>query len=133
MSQESNITLDQFLDRLARMPGMRSAETRLTVRIANPGGLSGSHTVSVVDAHLGFDWEARQLVLQPALPLTTLSADDVEAIRKSAAGGQSWHAYQQHKDYKKREAKLLAEIARLSGDTTPTAQTPTTETGGQHG
>ncbi|MNN62065.1 hypothetical protein D3C81_1773410 [compost metagenome] len=39
-------------------------------------------------------------MVYPAEPLTKLSAEDVEAIRKSVAGSQSWHAYEAYKKYR---------------------------------
>lgn len=86
---------------------------RLTVRINNPGGLIPHQTVDVQQIYAGFDWLAGQLILEPAQPLTPLTAEQVEAIHQSVRESQSWHAYQREKTLRARIADLEAELAAM--------------------
>lgn len=98
-----------------RMP-RDAEECRLTIRMENPGGLTAHQTVDVVSAQFGFDWEARQLVLTPSRPMSALSAQDLDDLRKSARAGQSWHAYQQHKRHSDEKDALRARLAAAESE-----------------
>ena len=75
---------------------------KLAIKIFQPGTIGGTPRVAVSRIDIGFDWDAGTIFLQPEKPLTSLSAEDVECIRVSAAKGQSWHAYQAHKRWLRR-------------------------------
>lgn len=112
------------LERIAARPPRPAM--RLVVRISNPGGLSGHQTVDATAIHAGFDWEAGRVVIETAKPLCAVTQEDLQAIRKSVAAGQSWHAYQVEKRRLEQLATALgvpvtsfeaamAEIAKLRG------------------
>ncbi len=84
----------------------------------NPGAVGGSPKVGLVEVHAGIDWNAGHVIFTPAVPLTELSSDDVQAIHKSAKDGQSWHAYQSYKTQADRIRTLEAEIAALKAELT---------------
>lgn len=87
---------------------------RLVVKTCNPGGLSGHQTTEVKTVYAGIDWEAGQVIVEPAEPLTRLSPEDVKAIVASVRAGSSWHAYQRDKVLRERINALEAEVKRLS-------------------
>lgn len=95
---------------------------KLVVQVLKPGSLGGTPCVDVSAINAGFDWDKGKLILTTEKPLTALSPEDVEAIRKSAAAGQSWHAYQTHLAHKKQIeglqafAKEMIEAALAGGD-----------------
>lgn len=99
----------EHLQRIQSLQGHRG-NWRLVIRKHNPGAMSSHQTTEVQAIAAGFDWEAGQVVIEPAKPLTELAPEQVEAITKSAREGQSWHAYQAQK-------KLRAEIAQMSLET----------------
>lgn len=78
---------------------------KLAIVVTSQGSLGGTPCVEVQSIHAGIDWDNGKLMIHPAQPLTALTAEDVADIRKSVAGGQSWHAYQA---YKKHQEQLKA-------------------------
>jgi len=76
----------------------RRRPLEMKIAIFRPGSLGGTPCVGVETVAGGFDWDAGKLMIYPSEPLTALSPEEVADIRKSVAGGQSWHAYQQHKE-----------------------------------
>lgn len=92
------LTRPELLTEHARRP------IKLAVQVFQPGSLGGTPCSEVIGLHHGFDWNAGTLLIETKEPLTRLSPEDVAAIHKSAAGGQSWHAYEA---WKQQEAKLL--------------------------
>lgn len=81
---------------------------RLVIQTLKPGSIGGTPCVDVEGINAGFDWDHGKLIVRPEKPLTALSPEDVAAIRKSAAEGQSWHAYQTHIAHKAQIAGLQA-------------------------
>ncbi|WP_371436271.1 hypothetical protein [Polaromonas sp.] len=106
------------LKSIADGPHGRSRELRISVATLNPGAVGGSPKVGLVEVHAGIDWNAGHVIFTPAVPLTELSSDDVQAIHKSAKDGQSWHAYQSYKTQADRIRTLEAEIAALKAELT---------------
>lgn len=108
MNEAPALSIDQAIEQLQRIRDIRGGhrEFRLVIRKHNPGGLTAHQTTDVVGLATGFDWEAGQVVLTPARPLTELSPEQVNDIQKSVRAGGSWHAYESQK-------KLCAEIERL--------------------
>lgn len=105
------VTLNSIMSRHVPRDG---GDRRITIRIQNVGGLSAHQTVDAERADFGFDWEGHQLVITPAVPLTTLTAEQLADIATSVRGGQSWHAYQVHKRYHEKEKALTAERDALA-------------------
>lgn len=120
MTQENTVpfTLSDALAVLehAKISGKMGKELQLKVRVHSPGKVGGSACVSVTGMYLGFDWDARKVLIYTDKPLTALSPEDVAAINKSVKEGQSWHAFQQHK----KQADIIkahgTEIAKLKQD-----------------
>lgn len=81
----------------------------LGVVISSPGSIGGTPVVPVESISGGIDWDMGKVLIHPATPLTTLSVDDLAAIKKSVRLGQSWHAYQG-------SVKLAAEIKALTAE-----------------
>lgn len=110
------MSVQQLMDFLNKIPVSQRQveESTLQIVVLQPGNIGGTPTVGVEQAHFGFDWDARKLMLYPVQPLTKLSDEDVAAIHKSAKEGQSWHAYQQYTKQADRIKALEAEIARLT-------------------
>lgn len=109
---DAGYSLEQALAQLQSFKHSQGARAcRLVVRKFNPGGMTGHQTVEVERLDAGFDWEAGRIIITPARPLTELSSEDVEAIRKSVREGTSWHAYQREKALRDRIAALEKELA----------------------
>lgn len=112
---------------IATLNRIRQAEghgrRELAVVIHAPGSLGGTPSVPVARIDAGFDWDHTQLLLTPGQPLTALQPDQVQAITKSVASGQSWHAYEAQRALRvdldrertrgQRLAALLREVAAL--------------------
>lgn len=98
---------------IATLNRIRQAEghgrRELAIVIHAPGSLGGTPSVPVARIDAGFDWDHTQLLLTPGQPLTPLQPDQVEAIIRSVAAGQSWHAYEAQKALR---AELEAERSR---------------------
>jgi D-serine deaminase-like pyridoxal phosphate-dependent protein len=91
---DQGFPLDAAIEQLAQIKAQANRPMRVVIRRNNPGGMSGHQTTEVGGIHAGFDWEAGRVILEPVKPMTELTPEDVAAIRKSVAQGQSWHAYQ---------------------------------------
>lgn len=112
------MSVQQLLDFLNKTPASQRQveESKLQIVVLQPGGIGGTPVVGVEQAHFGFDWDARKLLLYPMQPLTRLASEDVAAIHKSAKEGQSWHAYQQYTKQAACIKALEAEIVALRQD-----------------
>lgn len=82
---------------------------KLAIVVASQGGIGGTQCVEVATMGAGIDWDRGKMMIHPAQPMTTLTADEVADIRKSVAGGQSWHAYQAHKKQQEQLKAVEAE------------------------
>ena len=102
----------QVLDRIHSL-NSHGRDLELVVRVVDPGRVGGAPCAAIESIHAGFDWDAGKVIMMASRPLTLLSADDVSAINKSVAQGQSWHAYQQHRKMKDRIRELEQRIAEL--------------------
>lgn len=95
----------------APISGGRS--TMVMVPVFRPGTLGGTPAVAVTQVRSGIDWDNGKVFLETAEPLTTLTPEDVNAIRDSARKGQSWHAYQAHKAQAERITALEQALSGL--------------------
>lgn len=90
----------------------------LAVCVFRPGAIGGTPVSRIVNMAAGFDWDSSLMLLTPEQPLTTLTSDDVAAIRTSAKAGQSWHAYQAHKRSAEQIKELKKKIVALTAERT---------------
>ncbi|AXH72341.1 MAG: pmgU domain protein [Caudoviricetes sp.] len=77
----------------------RDADNEVRVVVHAPGSLGGTPSVGLSERgiQVGFDWDNGKLLLNPEVPLTRLTPEDVAAIHESVKEGQSWHAYEAHR------------------------------------
>lgn len=100
----------------------RDADHEVRIVVHAPGSLGGTPSVGLSGrgVQVGFDWDHGKLLLNPEVPLTRLTPEDVAAIHESVKKGQSWHAYQAHKQAKEKHSEQLQqckeEIARLKAE-----------------
>lgn len=93
----------EAIQQLQRIAGQsRGRSLKLCVQVFRPGSLGGTPCVAIKDIQSGFDWDAGKVLLTTEVNLTTLSPEDMEAIHESTRKGQSWHAYQAHKEMKEK-------------------------------
>ncbi|MFN2901303.1 DUF551 domain-containing protein, partial [Escherichia coli] len=72
--------------------------------------MGSTPSVEVQSIQAGFDWDAGQVMIFPAQPLTTLTPEQITDITDSVRKGQSWHAYQEYKKHKEQLEKLSIEL-----------------------
>ncbi|ENB3051242.1 DUF551 domain-containing protein [Escherichia coli] len=82
----------------------------VTIVVHSPGRIGSTPSVEVQSIQAGFDWDAGQVMIFPAQPLTTLTPEQVADITDSVRKGQSWHAYQEYKNHKEQLEKLSIEL-----------------------
>ncbi|ENZ7909620.1 hypothetical protein ACG99A_005078 [Escherichia coli] len=82
----------------------------VTIVVHSPGSIGSTPSVEVQSIQVGFDWDAGQVMIFPAQPLTTLTPEQVADITDSVRKGQSWHAYQEYKKHKEQLEKLSIEL-----------------------
>jgi hypothetical protein len=107
------LTAQQALDTLKRHSGLQPRlfeSQELLIQTFAPGSVGGTPGVAVVGMHPGFDWDKGRFLLQPAQPLTTLTPEDVCAVRESVQKSQSWHAYKAWEKQQKRIEQLQAAL-----------------------
>ncbi len=110
------MTAAQALDHLERIKAVnpRKMDAVLSVEVYAPGTVGGSPTVPVISVDLGFDWSDGKLIIRPEKQLTQLSPEQVDAILESVRKGNSWHAYERHKQHKAREKELSDQLAAVT-------------------
>ena len=105
--------LEEALEQLQQAAEQsKGRHLNICIPVFRPGSIGGTPCVMVQGVRLGFDWDHGKVMLITEEQLTTLSPEDVAAIRDSARKGQSWHAYQ---TYKAMQEKLDAAEARAEG------------------
>ena len=82
----------------------------VTIVVHSPGRIGSTPSVEVQSIQAGFDWDAGQVMIFPAQPLTTLTPEQVADITDSVRKGQSLHAYQEYKKHKEQLEKLSIEL-----------------------
>ena len=90
-------------------------DPEITIAIHSPGSIGPSPSVEVESIHAGFDWDAGQVMIYPAQPLTTLTPEQVADITESVRKGQSWHAYEAYKKHKAQLENAALEHAKVAG------------------
>lgn len=90
-------------------------DPEITILVHSPGSIGPSPSVEVEAIHAGFDWDAGQVMIYPAQPLTTLTPEQVNDITESVRKGQSWHAYEAHKKHKAQLENAALEHAKVAG------------------
>lgn len=88
-------------------------DPEITIIIHSPGSIGATPSVEVESIQAGFDWDAGQVLIYPAQPLTTLTPEQVADITTSVRKGQSWHAYEAYKKYKSEVEGLKAQCDEL--------------------
>lgn len=92
--------LSAALEALRQLSQQAPANATLRVCVFSPGSIGPAPTCEITDISSGFDWDSGKILIDTEEPLTRLSPEDVADIRKSVSRGQSWHAYQRHKQMK---------------------------------
>lgn len=98
----------------------RDADHEVRIVVHAPGSLGGTPSVALSERgiQVGFDWDHGKLLLTPEVPLTRLTPEDVAAIHESVKKGQSWHAYEAHKQmrekHKEESDKYREQIQELA-------------------
>jgi len=94
----------------------RRLDDEVRIVIHQPGSIGPRPSVGIQQAAYGIDWEADRFDIVPAMSLTRLSSEDVEAIRTSVVKGSSWHAYKAQEGLRARIKELEAEVVALKGN-----------------
>lgn len=108
----------RFTELVARIwsnPTTHRRDPEITILVYSPGSIGASPSVEVQGIYAGFDWDAGQVLIYPAQPLTTLTPEQVADITESVRKGQSWHAYQEYKKYKAQLENAALEHAKVAG------------------
>ena len=104
--------LHEISERISRLSG-HAPELDVRIVIQSQGSVGATPSVAVRDVVAGFDWDNGKLLIYPEHALTSLTPDDVAAIRDSVRKGGSWHAYRQYKKQAEHIKALEAELAAL--------------------
>ncbi|MBE4833248.1 hypothetical protein [Enterobacter cloacae complex sp. P47BA] len=108
----------KFTELVARIWSSSTTQRRdpeITISIHSPGGIGASPSVAVESIQVGFDWDAGQVLIYPAQPLTTLTPEQVNDITTSVRKGQSWHAFEAYKKHKAQLENAAIEHSKLAG------------------
>ena len=87
----------------------------ITILVHSPGSIGPSPSVEVEAIHAGSYWDAGQVMIYPAQPLTTLTPEQVADITASVRKGQSWHAFEAYKKHKAQLENAALEHAKVAG------------------
>lgn len=108
----------KFTELVARIWSNTTTQRRdpeITIVVHSPGSIGPSPSVEVEAIHAGFDWDAGQVMIYPAQPLTVLTPEQVAEISESVLKGQSWHAYEAYKKHKSQLENAALEHAKVAG------------------
>lgn len=103
-----------LVDRIWSNTLTQRRDPEITIAIHSPGSIGPSPSVEVEAIHAGFDWDAGQVMIYPAQPLTTLTPEQVADITTSVRKGQSWHAYEAYKKHKAQLEDAALEHAKVA-------------------
>lgn len=105
----------ELVARLWSNPQTQRRDPEITILVHSPGRIGPSPSVEVEAIHAGFDWDAGQVLIYPAQPLTALTPEQVAEISESVSKGQSWHAYEAYKKHKAQMENAALEYAKVAG------------------
>lgn len=108
----------KFSDLVTRIwsnPMTQRRDPAITIIIHSPGSIGATSSVEVESIQVGLDWDAGQVLIYPAQPLTTLTPEQVADITASVLKGQSWHACETYKKYKAQLENAAIEHAKVAG------------------
>ncbi|ECK3534484.1 hypothetical protein FTH05_22750 [Salmonella enterica] len=100
----------ELVNRILSNKHSQRRDMDVTIVVHSPGRIGSTPSVEVQSIQAGFDWDAGQVMIFPAQPLTTLTPEQVADITESVRKGQSWHAYQEYKNHKEQLEKLSVEL-----------------------
>ncbi|WP_255299143.1 hypothetical protein [Klebsiella quasipneumoniae] len=115
---ERGMKFSKFTELVARIwsnPTTQRRDPEITIVVHSPGTIGPSPSVEVEAIHAGFDWDAGQVMIYPAQPLTTLTPEQVADISTSVRKGQSWHAFEAYKKHKAQLENAALEHGKVSG------------------
>ncbi len=115
---ERGMKFSKFTELVARIwsnPTTQRRDPEITIVAHSPGSIGPSPSVEVEAIHAGFDWDAGQVMIYPAQPLTVLTPEQVAEISESVRKGQSWHAYEAYKKHKSQLENAALEHAKVAG------------------
>lgn len=115
---ERGMKFSKFTELVARIwsnPTTQRRDPEITIVVHSPGSIGPSPSVEVEAIHAGFDWDAGQVMICPAQPLTTLTPEQVADITASVRKGQSWHAFEAYKKHKAQLENAALEHAKVAG------------------
>ena len=115
---ERGMKFSKFTELVARIwsnPTTQRRDPEITIVVHSPGSIGPSPSVEVEAIHAGFDWDAGQVMIYPAQPLTTLTPEQVADITESVRKGQSWHAFEAYKKHKAEMATAATEYLKVAG------------------
>uniref|UniRef100_UPI003857D9DB hypothetical protein n=1 Tax=Klebsiella pneumoniae TaxID=573 RepID=UPI003857D9DB len=108
----------KFTELVARIwsnPTTQRRDPEVTIVVHSPGSIGPSPSVEVEAIQAGFDWDAGQVMIYPAQPLTTLTPEQVADITTSVRKGQSWHAFEAYKKHKAQLENAAFEHGKVAG------------------
>ncbi|EFO1265865.1 hypothetical protein DXV24_22305 [Escherichia albertii] len=100
----------ELVNRILSNKHSQRRDMDVTIVVHSPGRIGSTPSVEVQSIQAGFDWDAGQVMIFPAQPLTALTPEQVDDITESVRKGQSWHAYQEYKNHKEQLEKLSIEL-----------------------
>ena len=108
----------KFSELVARIwsnPHTQRRNPEIKIIIHSPGSIGATPSVEVEAIYPGFDWDAGQVMIYPAQPLTILTPEQVNDITESVRKGQSWHAYEAYKKHKTQLENAALEHVKVAG------------------
>lgn len=115
---ERGMKFSKFTELVARIwsnPTTQRRDPEITIVVHSPGSIGPSPSVEVEAIHAGFDWDAGQVMIYPAQPLTVLTPEQVADITTSVRKGQSWHAFEAYKKHKAQLENAALEHGKVAG------------------
>ena len=100
----------ELVNRILSNKHSQRRDMDVTIVVHSPCRIGSTPSVEVQSIQAGFDWDAGQVMIFPAQPLTALTPEQVDDITESVRKGQSWHAYQEYKNHKEQLEKLSIEL-----------------------
>ena len=109
MKNRELMTGSQFLALMERVDVEQVRS--IGIPVENPHASIGpSPVVPVLTMHMGNDWDSGTLFIHPQQPLTTLTPEELEEIKKLRSEGQSWVMYKAYERWA-REYDQLVDMA----------------------